>query len=318
MHKKAFLGFVVLVSVLSAAQTATPIASPQRMFAPYLDMGKPNNNLVLLQAASGIRYFTLAFVVAGNGCTPTWSGVLPVADETMIAPNVDTVRSAGGDVIIAFGGYEGTDLAQACKDPASLQAALQLVVTRYKAKILDFDVEHFAIEDQTSIDRRSQALTALVAANPGLQINYTLPATPSGLTPQALNVLKSAVAFSTPVSVVNVMAMDYGYPVPEGAMGVDAVAAAAGTLCQMKSLGMKARVGITPMIGVNDTTTEVFTLQDARTVLAYAQANSNDVALLSFWSVGRDYGGCSGVVSPICSGIQQNTWDFSRIFGAFR
>ncbi len=232
--------------------------------------------------------------------------------------DIAKLRAAGGDVLIAFGGYDGTDLGQSCSDVPSLQAAYQAVIDKYKVKILDFDVEHTAIEDPVSIDRRSQALKALAAANPGLQINYTLPATPAGLTDLSVNVIKSAVKYGTPVAVVNLMAMDYGSPVPTGAMGPDAVAAASAASCQLKSLGLNARIGITPMIGVNDSAGETFTLDDAQVVLNYAQANSNVVALLAFWSVGRDNGSCSGTVSPLCSGLPQKEWDFTRIFQKFQ
>jgi chitinase len=235
-----------------------------------------------------------------------------------IAAGVAKVREAGGDVLIAFGGYDGTDLAQSCADVSTLQTAYQAVIDKYKVKILDFDVEHTAIEDPVSIDRRSQALKSLAAANPGLQINYTLPATPAGLTDLSANVIKSAVKTGTPVSVVNLMAMDYGSPVPAGAMGPNAVAAASAALCQLKTVGLSPRVGITPMIGVNDSAGETFTLEDAQVVFNYAQANSNAVALLAFWSVGRDNGGCSGTVSALCSGIPQKDWDFARIFQKFQ
>ena len=72
------------------------------------------------------------------------------------------------------------------------------------------------------------------------------------------------------------------------------------------------------MIGVNDTAGEVFGLSDAQTVLSYAEANNDAVALLSFWSVGRDNGSCMGTVSPTCSGIAQNEWAFSRVFQQFQ
>lgn len=311
----------ILFTCLSAgtllAQQNNLIPPPARMFAPYVDMGKPMNNLPQIQSASGVKFFTLAFLLAqGNACVASWSGATPIANDTTFSTYITKLRAAGGDVIFAFGGYDGVELAQACTDVASLQAAYQSVIDKYKAKILDLDVEHLAIEDPASIDRRSQALTALAAANPGLRINYTLPATPSGLTEKSLNVLKSAVTFHTPVWVVNLMAMDYGVPIPSGAMGPDAVAAASAALCQMKSLGLDASVGITPMIGVNDSAGEIFTLDDARTVLAYAQASSK-VALLSFWSIGRDNGSCSANVSPTCSGISQGDWEFSRLFGKF-
>jgi hypothetical protein len=307
----------VVARVTVVAQTTPPV-QPPRMFSPYVDMSKLANGLPQVQAASGIRMFTLAFIVSAKPCEPSWGGTVVVSGDVNITAAIARVREAGGDVIIAFGGYEGTDLGQSCTDIPTLQAAYQAVIDKYKVKILDFDVEHTAIEDPASIDRRSQALKALAAANPRLQLNYTLPATPAGLTPLSVNVIKSAVKYGTPVAVVNLMTMDYGSPVVTGAMGPNAVAAASGALCQLKSLGLDARVGITPMIGVNDTPGETFTLEDAQVVLNYAQANSNAVALLAFWSVGRDNGGCSGAVSPLCSGIAQKEWAFTRIFQTFQ
>jgi len=305
-----------MVALTSFAQTPVP-TQPSKMFAPYVDMGKSNNNLPQIMTASGTKFFTLAFVQS-QGCSPSWGGTTPLASESVFRKYIDQVRASGGDVIIAFGGYDGTDIAQACSDPATLQAALQTVIDKYKAPILDFDVEHLAIEDPISIDRRSQALKALAGANPGVLINYTLPATPQGLTNESLNVIKSAVKFGTPVNIVNLMTMDYGYPVPNGAMGVDAVSAAGAAWAQLKAAGLNARLGFTPMIGVNDTTTEVFGLEDAKAVFNYAQANPNMIGLLSFWSVGRDNGTCSGIVSPTCSGVVQKTWEFSSIFAAFK
>jgi hypothetical protein len=266
-----------------------------------------------MKADSGTRMFTLAFIQSVNGCAPGWGGEKPVADDTAVLANINELRANGGDVIIAFGGYDGTDLAQACPDAAGQQAAYQLVIDKYKAKTLDFDVEHDAIEDPASIDRRNVALKALAAANPGLKINYTLPTNPGGLTKEALDVIKSAVANGTPVNIVNCMTMDYGYPVPMGAMGVNAVAGVAAAAAQIKMLGLNAQLGFTPMIGTNDTVSETFTLRDAMDVLMYAKANRN-VALLAFWSVGRDNGGCLATVSPTCSGISQAPYDFSHIF----
>ncbi len=317
LHLARFVAAIVLCSpaVTTTAQTTSP--QPSGVFAPYVDMSKLTSSLSQLQAASGIKTFTLAFVVSGNGCLPAWGGTAPISSDTTIASGIAQLRKSGGDVLIAFGGYDGIELGQACSDVPSLQAAYQLVVDKYKVKILDFDIEHTAIEDPVSIDRRSQALKALATANPGIQINYTLPATPAGLTDLSVNVIKSAVKYGTPVAVVNLMAMDYGSPVPTGAMGPNAVAAASGAMCQLKSLGANARIGITPMIGVNDTPGEIFTLADAQVVVNYALANRNAVALLAFWSVGRDNGNCSGNVSPMCSGITQENWAFTRIFLSF-
>jgi chitinase len=303
---------LALIFVLATAS----FAQPSRTFAPYIDM-KMADRLPSIQSATGLKTFTLAFVVSGSGCAPTWLSAAPIATDTGIAEYIAQIRANGADVIIAFGGYDGLELAQTCNDVPSLQAAYQAVVDKYKAKVLDLDIEHTAIEDPVSIDRRSQALAKLAAANPGLQLNYTLPAIPAGLTDLSVNVVKSAVKFGTPVTVVNLMTMDYGAPVLIGAMGPNAVSAAGAAAVQLKSLGLNAKIGITPMIGVQDSAGETFTLDDARVVANYAMANPNIVSLLAFWSIGRDNGSCNDKVSPDCSGIAQKNWEFTRIFAEF-
>ena len=302
---------------LLACLPATAQSQSSRTFAPYVDMSKMADRLSYVQSQAGTKTLTLAFVVGDKGCVPTWLASSPVASDTAIGAAIAKFRTAGGDIAIAFGGYDALELAQTCNDVPSLQAAYQAVVDKYKLRILDLDIEHTAIEDPVSIDRRSQALAALAAANPGIQVNYTLPATPAGLTDLSVDVIKSAVKFHTPIAVVNLMAMDYGAPVLTGAMGPNAVAAASGAACQLIALGINAQIGITPMIGVNDSAGETFTLDDAEVLVNYALANSNTVKWLAFWSIGRDNGGCFGKVSPYCSGLPQKDWDFTRIFQKF-
>jgi chitinase len=275
------------------------------------------DRLPAIQKSTGLKTLTLAFIVSGSGCAPKWLAASPISTDTDIAKYIAEVRANGADVIIAFGGYDGLELAQTCNDVPSLQGAYQAVVDKYKAKVLDLDIEHTAIEDPVSIDRRSQALAKLAAANPGLQINYTLPATPAGLTALSVNVIKSAVKYGTPVTIVNLMTMDYGMPVLTGAMGSNAVSAAGAAAVHLKLLGLSAKIGITPMIGVQDSAGETFTLDDAQVVVNYAMANPNIVSLLAFWSIGRDNGSCRDKVSPYCSGIAQKDWEFTRIFEKF-
>lgn len=311
---RCFYRTLVFLPILCAVAAS---AQSSRSFAPYVDMSKMADRLDSIQAHTDVKQFTLAFVVSGDGCTAAWLGGSPVQSDTLVAAGITKIRARGADAWIAFGGYDGLELAQTCKDVASLQAAYQTVVDKYKVKVLDLDIEHTAIEDPVSIDRRSQALTALAAANPGLQIHYTLPATPAGLTDLSMNVLKSAVKFTTPVVAVNLMTMDYGKPVLTGAMGPNATSAAGGAMAQLKSLGMSSMIGITPMIGVQDSAGETFTLDDARVVVNYALANGDRISLLSFWSIGRDNGSCAAKVSPLCSGIPQKDWEFTRIFQKF-
>jgi len=47
-------------------------------------------------------------------------------------------------------------------------------------------------------------------------------------------------------------------------------------------------------------------------------AQSKGIALLSFWALQRDNGGCPGTKGAgTCSGITQPTWFFSHVFELF-
>jgi hypothetical protein len=41
------------------------------------------------------------------------------------------------------------------------------------------------------------------------------------------------------------------------------------------SAGLDAKIGVTPMIGINDVSSEVFTLADAQQLAAYVQTDPN-------------------------------------------
>jgi chitodextrinase len=324
-------------SAQSAAINVTTLNGPpppppsSKVFAPYIDMGLTASwQLLNIQQQSGIKVFTLGFVVGNGGCTPTWGGVgATVANDTL--PNgttmlslVQGVRAAGGDVIISFGGASGTELALGCTTVSSLQAAYQSVLNKYSVNSstpvrMDFDIEGGATTDQASINRRNQALVGLKNANPGLVISYTLPVLPTGLVASGVNILNSVKTAGLNVNVINVMAMDYGSANDNGGqMGLSATQAASNTHNQVVAAGLNATIGVTPMIGINDVNTEIFQLSDAQMLLNFANANSY-ITRLSLWSVSRDNGSCpnQGFASPVCSGISQSNWAFSNIFKPF-
>ena len=72
-------------------------------------------------------------------------------------------------------------------------------------------------------------------------------------------------------------------------------------------MGLSANLGITPMIGENDTDPEVLTLADAQTVVNYANSNGS-VALLSFWALARDQSCAGDGVQSTCSGLSQSSY----------
>src|SRR4026209_259328 len=69
-------------SAQSTAINVTTLNGPpppppgSKVFAPYVDMGLTVDwQLTTIQQQSGIKVFTLGFVVGNGGCTPTWGGV---------------------------------------------------------------------------------------------------------------------------------------------------------------------------------------------------------------------------------------------------
>lgn len=287
---------------------------PTTLFAPYADISF--TSIQAAYQATGQKYYAIAFVLSYAGsCTPAWDGS-HLMSENYYASEINTIRAAGGDVIITFGGWSGYDLATACTTVSSLQAAIQSVIDKYKATWIDMNIEGGMVTDTVSVDRRNKALKALQDANPGLKVSYTLPVLQSGFPQEELNLLSNAKSNGVRIDYVNIMTMNYG---PSGIdMGQGAISAATNTHNQLVSLGINAKLGITPMIGQNNTAGEIFYLSDADEVIAFAKANSY-VGWLSFWSVGRDNGGCPGqtTASPFCSGISQNTYDFTNKFKTY-
>ena len=309
---------------------ATAIAGqpfPTRYFAPYVDtLLYPTFPLAETSAATGAKYYTLAFITAGSGCEARWGGVIGLNEDFLIA-DINALRTAGGNVIVSFGGANGIELAQACASVETLKARYQAVIDKYNLTHVDFDIEGGALGDTAANDRRNKAIAALQATaaanNRPLVVSYTLPVLPDGLTFHGTNILQNAVANNVNVSVVNIMAMDYGAIANPNTMGQNAIDAANATLAQLAPIfpnqtpaERKAMIGVTPMVGLNDVAPEVFTMADAQMLINYAQ--TNQIGRLAMWSMTRDRQ-CAGSaqVSPVCSGIAQTPFAFTNLFKSF-
>lgn len=312
---------------------------PAHVYAPYVDMGLyPTYNLVATAQGQGIKYFNLGFVVADANNKPSWGGytdyeITGTPFDQALRSQVSSLRGLGGDVAVSFGGAANNELAVAITDVKALQNAYQSVITAYGLTRVDFDIEGAAVNDRTSIDRRSQALAALqktaVAAGQPLQVWFTLPVLPTGLTADGLYVLQSALKYGVTISGVNVMAMDYGNsaaPNPQGHMGDYAIQAATSTFNQLKTLygttktdaQLWGMIGVTPMIGLNDNTDEVFDQAAARQLLAFAQQKG--LGEIAIWSLNRDQQNANGALTYVdlkSSSILQKPYEFSLIFKPF-
>ncbi|MGW0082352.1 glycoside hydrolase family 18 protein [Streptomyces sp. NPDC003393] len=315
------------------SSTPTPTPTPSRNtgtgttasagFAPYVDTSLyPAFDLLKSADATGVKNYNLAFVTDGGGCTPKWGGVTDLGSDG-VASQIGALRAKGGDVRVSFGGASGSELATTCSSADALAAAYGKAVDQYKLTKVDFDVEGGALPNTVANTRRAQAIAKLQQQHPGLDVSFTLPVMPEGLTQDGVNLLANAKSNGVRISTVNIMAMDYGASY-SGDMGTYAEQAATATQAQIKSvLGLSDRaawkaVAVTPMIGVNDVSSEVFKVDDATQLVNFAQ--SKGLGRLSMWSATRDKqcaGGTKPTADATCSSIAQDPFAFSKAFGAF-
>ena len=265
----------------ASAAAATP---PAHYAAPYLQItGGDAGDMAADLNASGDNYYTLAFLIPQSGCTPEWEDNGDAVGA--FTSQVNSLKAAGGTAIISFGGESGGELAQTCTSVSSLTAAYANVVNTYGVDRLDFDIEGATLSDTAANNRRNQALAALQAENPAVQVDYTLAVAPSGLPSAELGVLQSAQTYGVKVSVVNIMTMDFGNgqnPLSDAESAARATASQLAGLYGISTSQSYARMGLTPIAGQNDDN-EFFSQSDASTLESFAA--SNGVAELSFWEV---------------------------------
>ncbi|WP_328871602.1 cellulose binding domain-containing protein [Streptomyces sp. NBC_00287] len=315
-------------------QTATPTAKPTEStgsgnttnagFAPYVDTSLyPAFDLVGTAEATGVKNYNLAFITDGGGCTPKWGGVSDLASDA-VAAQIGALRAKGGDVRVSFGGAAGSELATTCSSADALATAYEKVVDAYDLTKVDFDVEGGALPDTAANTRRAQAIAELQKQHPDLDVSFTLPVMPEGLTQPGVDLLADAKKNGVSIDAVNIMAMDYG-PAYSGDMGTYAEQAATATQAQIKGvLGLSdsaawKTVAVTPMIGVNDVVTEIFKVEDATQLVNFAE--SKGLGWLSMWSGTRDKacpGGPKPAADATCSSIDQDKNAFAKAFGVYK
>lgn len=330
----------------TTSATATP-TSPKTTapadvavkLAPYVDMTlaqpfDPTSTPI----GTGVRDRTLAYIVDGGDCRPMWGGVTRL-DDPAIAARTTALREAGGIIRVAFGGSGGTDLAAVCATPELLAAAYRQVLDATGATRVDLDIEGRSLVDPEVVRRRNAAVRLLQeggrAAGAPVTVAYTLPVDPTrGLGEEAGELLRDAVTQNVDVEYVNIKASDYGAgaaPRPAGKMGRFAIDAARIVHAQIREVWPQAtdeqawnRVSVTVMIGRNNVADEVFTLDDARELAAFA--DRTPLGRIAWWSAARDRA-CPenenenevGVdhtdVVPTCSGVPQDDEEFLHILG---
>jgi chitinase len=332
----------ILCVIVSAAVTAgylgfrsvqdvSAAASMPSVFSGYVDVTATPRFAFEDPAVPSAKAVVLSFVVADpkQDCAPSWGAAYSPAQagaDLDLDRRIARLRQLGGTAAVSFGGLSNTELAVSCKDPNALTGAYRQIVDRYDPTTIDLDVESGALGDTAASDRRAQAISALQkerkAKGKPLAVWLTLPADPNGLTLQGKDIVQHTLAGGVELEGVNIMAMDFGASKPAAwSMSQASVSAADAAHGQLASLYRDAgtdlgdgtlwrKLGLTVMIGQNDTAGEIFTLADAATMNSFAKAKG--MGRVSMWSMNRDRT-CSpnypdvSKVSDGCSGISQGS-----------
>lgn len=286
--------------------------------APYLYEGwgdPPNPQTVM--SATGIKWFTMAFVLDSGGCNPAWDGSRPLtggADQTAISQ----IRAAGGDIVPSFGGWQGSKLGANCSSASALAAATQKVIDAYGLKAVDFDIENTdEFENEAVQAKILTALKTLKANNPGLKTIVTFGTSTTGPTYYGNRLIEQAKSIGADIDVFTIMPFDFG---GGSDMYGNTVNATEGLKNKLKSTfgwddaTAYAHIGISGMNGLSDqqenTTPQIWTqIRD--------WANSHHIARLAYWAVNRDRPCPGGGVTSNCSGISQTNWQFTSITAGF-
>jgi chitinase len=310
-------GALLAVQVHAASAAVTRGWYGAAAYVMPLDNSPPDLGAVM--SATGQKTFELAFILSGGGCSAAWDGTNSLSDPT-IASTINTIRSAGGDISVSFGGYGGTKLGQTCGDPGSTAAAYQAVVTKYGLKAVDFDLEEPEYENSAAIHNEIGAAKILQQNNPGLYVSITTAGTTSGGTGYFGGLLLDEAKNQgfTPDN-YSIMPFDGGF---SGSSAQISALESFHSLLMSKfgwsSATAYGREGVSLMNGRSDIG-EMFPQSAFQDVLNYVQ--SHGLTRYTYWSVNRDRQCTGGETNDTthgdCSSVTQNAWDFTKFTARF-
>ena len=250
---------------------------------------------------AGMSALTWAF--AGGECgSENWAGLTPAN----VTSNIDAFVAAGKKYIISTGGAAATFT-------CGSDAGFSKFVSSYMSPNLigvDFDIE--GGQDQAIIANLVARVKAAQTAFPNLRFSFTLATLGAAGGGNQLNQLGTWVmqaiqsaGLSWSNVFINLMVMDFGSASSVCILGSDgacdmyqSAVAAAESMHTYWSVPYSS-IELTPMIGGNDTPSNIFTLANANSLSAYAL--SKGLGGMHHWSLDRDTDCPPGSSSATCN-----------------
>ena len=336
------LGVIVIAAVVGlviySLSSDDGLTRPRQpfLFSPYLDLNLavegrlplantffsataksiiPTPDIVSLK---GLQSLTLAFATGQCG-KEHWGGLNA---QSLATANVMALQQANLGYIISTGGSDGVFT---CDN----QEGMDAFIVRYQSThLLGFDFNIEANQSELMIQNLVHQVGRAMRRNPDLRFSFTLAAVASNSISisSSLNatgqwVMKAIANEGLKHYFINLMVMNYG----QAEQGNCVVRAnqcdmAASAIRAVNNLSLKYhiplyRIEVTPMIGINDVVTNVFTLEDAKKLTTFAQTYG--LGGLHFWSLNRDVP-CTDVrtmTSALCHGLSaERKLAFTEVF----
>lgn len=328
--KNAMLGAVLMSGALASQAAPRFVAGPYKHTA----MHRQASHVITLAPAGvplpavafGKRAFgpgTMSWAFATGECGDERWG--EESGQDIADANVALFDQAKVDYIVSTGGQGGVFT-------CATDEGMERFIARYASPHLvglDFDIE--AGQTAQQVDSLILRIKAAQVRRPQLRYSFTVAThaasdgSGKSLNAQGEAVLATLRRHGVRTFVLNLMVMDYG-------PGTRAVCVLKrGAVCDMGRSGLQAarnvrekygvpyaQIALTAMIGVNDVVSNVFTLDDARTLAAGVK--KMQLAGLHYWSLDRDTP-CSTPTtgaSPSCSTLPLKAGQFDRILSAPR
>ncbi|GIE83889.1 chitinase [Actinoplanes regularis] len=298
--------------------TPPPTTGTKMASAPYVYPGwgnPPAPSTVV--SATGIKSFTMAFVLASGGCNPAWDGESGLTGGVH-ANYINQIRAAGADVIPSISGWQGNKLGPNCSTPEALAGAYQKVINAFGLKAIDIDIENTdEFENTTVQDRILTALKIIKTNNPSVKTIVTFGTTPSGPSYYGTRLIQQAKALGSNIDIFTQMPFDFGGGSDMYTATVNATEGLKNTL--KSTFGYTdaqaySHMGISGMNGLSDQQ-EVTSVDTWTRIRDYAK--NKGLSRFTFWAVNRDRGCAGGGVVSDCSGIAQDNWAFTRVSAGF-
>jgi hypothetical protein len=250
---------------------------------------------------------TVAFATGSCG-SENWGGV---SGANWAAENVPQLHAANLNYVVSTGGAAGTFT---CGSTSGMES----FIARYASPNLvgiDFDIE--GGQSQSDIQNLVAAAAGAQAQYPNLQFSFTLATLGAsdgsygGVNSLGNEVVQAVLGSGLSNYVINLMTMDYGN-------ASSSVCVVSSGSCEMAQSAIQAvknlehtygipanKIAVTPMIGMNDATSETFTIADVNTLASYATGNG--LAGLHFWSLDRDTPCSDTYASPTCNSVSSTS-----------